>query len=183
MNALQQLQIASLARVVRTALSAKIHLHWNHQLIALAHPPSTFQLHANNARQQSHTVKPAVVQQFVLIVWIPSSSNLLLHVPVIQLAIWILQQINAHFVLILLIIAILAIARAARLAILDLHWVMDLAYALLDIMRIVVLMRVNLAAQLYPIARLALLPANAQPAQLGIRLTLLPSRVMLSLAK
>lgn len=27
MNALQQLQIASLARVVRTALSAKIHLH------------------------------------------------------------------------------------------------------------------------------------------------------------
>jgi hypothetical protein len=60
---------------------------------------------------------------------------------------------------------------------------MDLAYALLDIMRIVVLMRVNLAAPLYPIARLALLPANAQPAQLGIRLTLLLSRAMLSLAK
>jgi hypothetical protein len=60
---------------------------------------------------------------------------------------------------------------------------MDLAYALLDIMRIAVLMRVSLAAQLYPIARLVLLPANAQPAQLGIRLTLLPSRVMLSLAK
>jgi hypothetical protein len=60
---------------------------------------------------------------------------------------------------------------------------MDLAYALLDIMQIAVLIRVSLAARLYPIARLALLPANAQPAQLGIRLTLLPSRVMLSLAK
>ena len=60
---------------------------------------------------------------------------------------------------------------------------MDLAYALLDIMRIAILIRVSLAARLYPIARLVLLQANAQPVQLGIRLTLLLSRVMRSLAK
>lgn len=60
---------------------------------------------------------------------------------------------------------------------------MDLAYALLDIMRIAILIRVSLAALLYPIARLVLLPANAQPAQLGIRLTLQLSHVMRSLAK
>lgn len=60
---------------------------------------------------------------------------------------------------------------------------MALAYVPLDIMRIVVPILVSLAARLSPIVRLALLQATARHAQLGIRLILLPSPAMFSLAK